>query len=191
VIKNVEYPAVVNFYRDRWNSIEKMCNNDLMSHNTNCTLSKRWTGIRIVLLITAIVFGIYTICFGVEKGDKESLSQFIEGTYSVIGKRPGTNETYYGAMKITASNNRLAIVRCVKGKRVTGSAEIVEVTADKIPNLRYSYKDGKSIYEGRYDIHSDVDNYGRLSGPYTKKGSKGKLGWEMLYIDSNTPNECN
>jgi hypothetical protein len=147
--------------------------------------------LKIFLFILPLFFIIYTICYGIEKADKESLSQFIEGTYSVIGKRPGNNETYYGTVKITESKNGFQMVRCIKGKRLTGSAEIVEVTADKIPNLKYSYKEGKSVYEGRYDIHSDVDNYGRFSGPYTKKGSKSKLGWEMLYVDSDAPSECN
>jgi hypothetical protein len=138
-----------------------------------------------------LLFIIQPICYGIEKADKESLSQFIEGTYSVIGKMPGSTETYYGAVKITQSKKGFAVLRCIKKKRLTSSAEIVEVTADKIPNLKYSYKDGKNVYEGRYDIHSDIENYGRLSGPYTKKGSKGKLGWELLYIDSDTPGECN
>ena len=147
--------------------------------------------LKISLFIIPLVLIMLPICYGIEKADKESLSQFIEGTYSVIGKRPGSTEMYYGAVKITENKNEFAIVRCIKGKRLTGSAEIVEVTADKIANLKYSYKDGKNIYEGRYDIHSDMDNYGRLSGPYTKKGSKTKLGWELLYIEENAKNECN
>jgi hypothetical protein len=177
--------------KTKGNSTEKFCNNNLISHSANYFLSKPSKGLRILLLITAIIFGIFTICYGAEKGDKKSLSQFIEGAYRVIGKKPGSNETYYGAVKITENKNGFAIVRCIKGKRLTGSAEIVEVTADKIPNLRYFYKDGKSAYEGRYDIHSDVDNYGRLSGPYTKRGGRGRLGWEMLYVDNDAPNECN
>ena len=147
--------------------------------------------LKIFLFVLPLFFVIYTICYGIEKADKESLSQFIEGTYSVIGKRPGSTETYYGTVKITENTKGFQIVRCIKGKRLTGSAEIVEVTADKIPNLKYSYKDGKSLYEGRYDIHSDVDNYGRLSGPYVRKSSKSKLGWELLYIEENAKNECN
>jgi len=144
-----------------------------------------------VLFVLSLFFIIQPICYGIENADKESLSQFIEGTYGVIGKKPGSTETYYGTVKIRENKNGFQIIRCIKGKRLTGSAEIIEVTADKIPNLKYSYKDGKSIYEGRYDIHSDVDNYGRFSGPYSKKGNKGKLGWEFLYIDSDIQNECN
>jgi hypothetical protein len=147
--------------------------------------------LKIVLFIVPLLFIMQPTCYGLEKTDKESLSQFIEGTYGVIGKRSGSNETYQGTVKIAQNKNGFKIMRCIKGKRLTGSAEIIEVTADKIRNLKYFYKEGKSVYEGRYDIHSDVDNYGRLSGPYTKKGSKGKLGWEMLYIDSDALNECN
>jgi hypothetical protein len=145
----------------------------------------------VVAVMVTILFSTLTVSFGLEKKDRESFSQFIEGTYSLIGKRPGSTETYYGAVKITQNKKGFAVLRCVKGKRLSGSAEIVEITADKIPNLKYSYKDGKSVYEGRYDIHSDVDNYGRLSGPYVNKGSKGKVGWEMLYIDGDAPGECN
>jgi hypothetical protein len=147
--------------------------------------------LKIFLFVVPLLLIVQPICYGIEKGDKESLSQFIEGTYSAIGKKPGSKETYYGAVKITQIKKGFAVLRCVKGKRLTGSAEIVEVTPDKIPNLKYSYKEGKSVYEGRYDIHSDINNYGRLSGPYTKKSSKGKLGWELLYIDSDALNECN
>jgi hypothetical protein len=147
--------------------------------------------LKIFLFVVPLLFIIQPICYGIEKTDKESLSQFIEGTYNVIGKMPGSTQTYYGAVKIIQSKKGFAVLRCVKGKRLTGSAEIVEVTADKISNLKYSYKEGKTVYEGRYDIHSDVDNYGRLSGPYTKKGGKSKLGWELLYIDGDAPNECN
>jgi hypothetical protein len=147
--------------------------------------------LKISLFVIPLFFIMLPICYGIEKADKESLSQFIEGTYSVIGKRPGSNETYYGAVKITENEKGFAIVRCIIGKRFVGSAEIVEVTADKIPNLKYSYKEGKSVYEGRYDILSDIENYGRLSGPYVKKGSKSKLGWEMLYIDGDAPRKCN
>jgi hypothetical protein len=147
--------------------------------------------LKIFLYALPLFFIIHTVCYGIEKADKESLSQFIEGTYSAIGKMPGNNETYYGIVKITENKNGFEIVRCVKGKRLTGSAEIVEVTADRIPSPKYSYRDGKSLYEGRYDIHSDADNYGRLSGPFVKKGSKGRLGWELLYVDNGVPDRCN
>jgi hypothetical protein len=42
-----------------------------------------------------------------------------------------------------------------------------------------------------FDIHSDIENYGRLSGPYTKRGNNNELGWELLYIDSDSTNQCN
>jgi hypothetical protein len=147
--------------------------------------------LKIFMLVTPVLFVLQPICYGIERTDKEFLRQFIQGTYSVVGKRPGSNKTYHGAVKITQNNNGFAIVRCVQEKRLTGSAEIVEITADKILNLKYSFKEGKNVYEGRYDIHSDIENYGRLSGPYMKKGSKSKLGWEMLYIDGDSPQECN
>jgi hypothetical protein len=190
-VKNIKLTHGLYSRKDGLETDEKLFNNGLMSYNANSIFSKRSNNLAIILLITAIIFGVSTIGFGAEKEGKESLSQFIEGTYSLIGKRPESNETYYGAVKITERKNGFTIVRCLKGKRLTGSAEIVKVTADKIPNLKYSYKEGKSIYEGRYDIHSDIENYGRLSGPYGKKGNKGKPGWELLYVNGDTSSECN
>ena len=130
------------------------------------------------------------IVVGSEQTDKDSLSQFLTGTYSVIGKKPGSNSTYQGAATIVQTKNGLNIVRCVAGKRSTGSAEIVELTADRITTIKYSYKEGASTYQGRYDIHSDLNNYARLSGPYARKGFETTSGWELLYIDENSPVSC-
>ena len=99
--------------------------------------------LKIFLFVVPLLLIIQPICYGIEKTDKESLSQFIEGTYSVIGKMPGSTETYYGAVKIIQSKKGFAVLRCVKGKRLTGSAEIVEVTADKIPSSQVFLQRGK------------------------------------------------
>lgn len=125
------------------------------------------------------------------KGDEDSLLGFVVGTYGVIGKRPGSAETYSGTATIMRSGNKLKIIRCIGGARFTGEGSIAYVTGDRIPNVIYHWLDGVQKYEGRYEIHSDIDNYARLSGPYVRTASdRAGWGWEMLYVDSGNGGEC-
>lgn len=128
---------------------------------------------------------------GAVRGDEDTLLGFVVGTYGVIGKRPGSGETYSGTATIKRSGNKLTIIRCISGARHTGEGSIVPVTSDRIPNVIYHWLDGTQKYEGRYEIHSDIDNYARLSGPYVRTApEQAGWGWEMLYVDSGNGGEC-
>lgn len=142
-----------------------------------------------VVLAAAFFFAGPAAGAGAEKGD--DLPGFVTGNYSVIGKRPGSDETYSGTATITRSGNKLKIIRCIGGARHTGEGSIVPVTSDRIPNVIYHWLDGVHKYEGRYDIHADIDNYARLSGPYVRTAAdQAGWGWELLYVDSDNTREC-
>lgn len=119
------------------------------------------------------------------------LKDFLNAQYGLIGKRPGSNETYSGAVSIKTHGRKLEVIRCVGNHRFIGTGSIVPITSDRIPNLKVHWREGKDDYEALYMIHADVDNYGRLSGPYVRTNNKDeKLGWEMLYVDPDNTATC-
>ncbi len=144
-----------------------------------------------ILAAALFIAGPAAAAAGAVKGDYDDLLGFVTGSYSVIGKKPGSSETYSGTVTIKRSGSRLKMVRCIGGARYTGEGSIVPVTGDRIPNVIYHWFDGDRKYEGRYEIHSDIDNYARLSGPYVRTASdQAGWGWEMLYVDGGKGGEC-
>ncbi len=120
----------------------------------------------------------------------KDLPGFLEGNYGLVGRRPGTGETYSGTVTIKARDGGLEVIRCVGGSRHAGQGSIVLVTADRIPALSVRWGDGKKEYRGRYDIHGDADNYARLSGPYVAMEDEREFGWELLYVDPGNGPVC-
>ncbi|MBP1748184.1 MAG: hypothetical protein H6Q52_723 [Deltaproteobacteria bacterium] len=117
-------------------------------------------------------------------------SGFLSATYGLIGKRPGSSETYSGAVAIKPHGNTIEVIRCVGSSRIKGKGSIISITSDKIPSLKVRWRDGKDDYEALYMIHSDSDNYARLSGPYVRLHDETKLGWELLYVDPDDAAVC-
>lgn len=127
---------------------------------------------------------------GTARGDEGALLDFVVGNYGVVGKEPG-GTTYSGTATITRCGNKLKIVHCIGGARRSGEGSIVPVTGDRIPNVIYHRSEGPRKYKGRYEIHTDIDNYARLSGPYVLSGADETVwGWEMLYMDPDNAGEC-
>ncbi|MEN6616000.1 MAG: hypothetical protein ABFD12_05545 [Syntrophorhabdus sp.] len=123
-----------------------------------------------------------------ENGD---LKNFLNGQYSLIGKGPGSNETYSGAVSIKTHGRKLEVIRCVGNQRFVGTGSIVPITGDRVPNLKVHWREGKDDYEALYMIHADADNYGRLSGPYVRTNNKDeRFGWELLYVDPDNAITC-
>lgn len=120
----------------------------------------------------------------------EDLAGFLGATYGLIGKKPVSGETYSGAVVIERHGGAIEVTRCVGSSRITGKASIVPITSDRIPNLKVTWRDGKDDYEALYMIHSDADNYARLSGPYVRLIDKTKFGWELLYVDPGGAPVC-
>lgn len=141
----------------------------------------------ILVLICVLFFCASPSAFGAKD---EDLSGFLNATYGLIGKKPGSSETYSGSVAIRPHGDGIEVVRCVGTSRITGKASIVPVTSDRIPNLKVEWRDGKDRYEAFYMIHSDADNYARLSGPYVRLTDRAKFGWELLYVDPHGAPVC-
>lgn len=141
----------------------------------------------IVIFVCILFLCAVPAAFGVKD---EELSGFLTATYGLIGKKPGSGETYSGAVAIEPHGGAIEVIRCIGSSRITGKGSIVPITSDKIPNLKVQWRDGKDDYEALYMIHSDADNYARLSGPYVRLRDKTKFGWELLYVDSGGAPAC-
>jgi len=117
-------------------------------------------------------------------GDVDFLYGFLQGHYSLVGKFPDSNRTYAGKVILRKSGQGLEVIRKIKGKEVRGTGKIETATADRVKVLRVRFVDAGKNYEATYLIHSDLDNYARLTGYlYLKKGGSRKPGLEALFID--------
>ena len=109
---------------------------------------------------------------------------FLIGTYDVIGRHPDSNETYTGKVIFKKAGETLEVVRNIYNKTIEGAGKIDVVTADKIKVLRVVFTENNSAYEATYLIHTDLDNYGRMTGYiYLKEGGTKKPGLEALFSD--------
>lgn len=114
----------------------------------------------------------------------EFLSSLV-GTYDVIGRFPDSRKTYSGEVNISRDGNRLVLERKINGVKTTCEASLQAATADRIPVIRASWKQGKIEYGATYLVHTDLDNYPRLTG-YVYRAGKGTAtsspGLEALFI---------
>ncbi len=97
--------------------------------------------------------------------EEDPLVSFVQGKYEVVGRRALSSATYSGTISVHAqSDGKLEIVRTIPGEaQVTGSGRI-ESAMDGVKVLKIRFRQENMIYEGVFMIHSDMDNYGRLSG---------------------------
>ena len=141
----------------------------------------------IIFIVLMLVFCAAPSVCGAKDKD---LSGFLNATYGLIGKKPGSSHTYCGAVTIKPHGETIEVIRCIGSSRITGKGSIISITSDRIPNLKVRWHEGKDDYEALYMIHSDADNYARLSGPYVRLNDETKFGWELLYIDPDGRAAC-
>jgi len=123
---------------------------------------------------------------GVWAQDTESdfLYAFLQGTYRAIGKWPDTNRMYHGQVVFKNKGDHIQVIRSISGEVIEGVGRIATATADKIKVLRVQFSHGGRSMEATYLIHSDLDNYARLTGHlYFKAGPTRTPGLEALFID--------
>ncbi len=140
-----------------------------MNHKLSCI---------VFLVLMLLIFAIPSY-----SAEDKDLSGFLSATYGLIGKKPGSSQTYSGAVTIKPHGNTIEVIRCIGSSRIKGNGSIIPITSDRVPNLKVKWRDGKDEYEALYMIHSDADNYARLSGPYVRLHDETKFGWELLYVD--------
>jgi hypothetical protein len=118
-------------------------------------------------------------------GEEDSLYEFLQGTYHIIGRLVDSSLTYTGRVALTKTANGLQVKRTIDGKTIEGVGKIETATADKIKVLRVRFIDQNKSCEATYLINSDLDNYARLSGYlYVINGSVTTTpGLEALFFD--------
>jgi hypothetical protein len=141
----------------------------------------------IVLIALAVLLCAAASVHGAQDRD---LPGFLSATYGLIGKKPGSPQTYSGSVTIKPRGDAIEVIRCIGPSRVAGKGSIVRITGDRIPNLKVRWREGKDEYEALYMIHGDGDNYARLSGPYVLLHDGAKVGWELLYVDPDGAPAC-
>ena len=120
----------------------------------------------------------------------EDLAGFLAGSYAMIGRLPDHGETYAGAVTIAADGCRLTLLRCQAERRIEVTAEIATATADRIPVLRFRYRDQGREVRGQYLIDGDLDNYAVLTGVWATADSARVPGREYLYVEPRDPVSC-
>ena len=138
---------------------------------------------RCYLVIIPLVFLCSFTWAETKNNDIDFLYNFLEGSYELIGRFPDSNMTYTGKVVLKKSGDYLEVIRTIKNKVIKGTGKIETATADKIKVLRIRFIDENKNYEGTYLIHSDLDNYARLTGYlYLKEGGTKEPGLEALFI---------
>ncbi len=102
---------------------------------------------KIRAFIVALVLIIPPIAWA-ESVDEQSLYNFLQGSYELIGRWPDSNETYIGMVLLKKSNHRFRVVRTVSNKRIEGVGKIETATADNVRVLRIRFSKAGRTYEG-------------------------------------------
>lgn len=138
------------------------------------------------LVIVIAIFFVSNACAQarVKAQENEFLYGFLKGSYQVIGRLPDSSKTYTGTVVLKNEGDRFEIIRMIEGAMIKGTGKIETATAEKIKVLRVHFIEKNKHYEVTYLIHSDLDNYGRLTGYlYLQKGQTKIPGLEALFID--------
>jgi hypothetical protein len=98
------------------------------------------------------------------KQDDESLLQFLEGRYKLVGKSLDSERTFLGKVIIRKKGKGLEVLRTINDATVRGSGRIENATADRIKVLRIRFQTPEGDFEGTYLFGSDLDNYARITG---------------------------
>jgi len=134
------------------------------------------------LLFVIVIFSLSS-ALAQDKG-LEYLYDFLQGQYQVVGREPDSDRTYTGTVILRKENGQLKVIRKINGEEIEGVGKIETVTADEVTVLRVRFVQTGKKYEVTYLIHSDLDNYARLSGYlYLQDGKTKRAGLEALFID--------
>lgn len=135
--------------------------------------------------IVLMMFSLFSsaVAVSTDREQEDHLLTFLEGTYDAVGKYPHNGATYYGRVTLKRDHRQIRITRMISGKKATGTARIIAVTADNIPVLQAEYTENGLKLRTTYMIHADIDNYGRLTGrTYCIGRETEPAGLEALFI---------
>ncbi len=89
----------------------------------------------------------------------------MSGEYTIVGKKPDSNVTYYGHISLRANGAKLAFARTISDVTVLGTAHFDTVADyDNIPVLRLRFSQDGKLYEGIYQWRLDYDHRMQFTG---------------------------
>jgi len=145
----------------------------------------------------AVVFALFvvvlaSVSFGIgpvknkqleDKQLEDDLLSSIVGSYDIIGCLPESTQTFFGEVTFRKQGRQLIFERIIDGRKVIGEAVIMTATADDVPVLQASFTENEIAYAATYLLHSDLDNYRRMSGYVYHTGKEIKRpGLEAFFI---------
>ncbi len=115
---------------------------------------------------------------------EEPLGEYgpLGGVYDLIGRKPDSNETYTGTIKLIPVPSGLRVERKVGGVTVIGSGRFELKTPDKIQVLTITFRDNQAAFESSCRISWDLDNYARFTCLYGIVGKTQLPGMEAFFI---------
>lgn len=89
---------------------------------------------------------------------------FMQGRYDAVGRFPESAKTYSGKVTLEVVGDSMKVTRVIGGKTIVGWGKLETATADKIPVFRVRFTDQGKKWEITYQVHTDMNNYARLTG---------------------------
>jgi hypothetical protein len=115
--------------------------------------------------------------------ETDFLLGFLEGSYTVVGTYPESNQVFRGNSHLEKMGSNLKLTRIIDADTTIGKAWLERISADEITVLKSAFKKDDRFYEAIYLIDSDLNNYARLTGHvYFKKGKTRRAGLEAWFI---------
>jgi len=108
---------------------------------------------------------------------------FFAGRYQAIGRHPDTQSSYLGDVTISIEDETLTMTRDIGGTTIPCRGKWEKATADRVPVLKFSFRNEGVDYGITYLWQVDLDNYARLTGYlYRMDGKTLVPGLEALFI---------
>lgn len=138
-----------------------------------------YTVVKNLMFVCLLMVATVTAQDSSTSGQAKFLSQFVQGTYQLIGQQPDNTVLYRGTVYLLDSNR---VKRAINNRVIWGTWQVEFSGADKTPVLRCRFTDNHIAYETTYLINGDLDNYARLSGYlYRRDGKTVQPGLESLF----------
>lgn len=97
--------------------------------------------------------------------EEDPMLGFILGSYRIVGQEPEDGDLYKGTMSISMDEDgNLEVIREINGETVECSAEMDSVFEGEVSIFVVTFTVDGDDYKAVYLIHSDLDNYARLTG---------------------------
>ena len=115
----------------------------------------------------------------------ESLAGFLSGNFILVGKLPGSDETFLGSVTLHAEGEQLVGERRIAGRTLPVSGSIqTALCCEGVRLLQVRFEDEGRSFEATYMYQSDLDNYPRLTGYVVERGKETDWpGIETLFPD--------